>query len=381
VKPEVACKRFDLYRELGVNMIRTEIGWREMEPSEEKWGGASRLAYIKLAQEKGFKLKMNVGTISSPPAWFFAAHPDARIVSHYGDVSTNTISLWYPDLHQVVERVTDQMFQYMAEAGLFKNLEFIDPDFGPASEPLYPAAWTMGANYTKGEAFWCYDKNAQADFLRKMKAKYTSIAVANAHWKSQFKTWDEVSIPQPGVRHGAFWEDVLTWYRDTKREFVLWQIANYKAHLAKYNLKNVHLLLYVPGRHVTEQEWHEAVTGGSGAKSVRIMCDSEFLLETAQKEQCWLQYTSSASENEVAYLMSYMKQHGLRSIPMWGENAGDPVQAGNPGHLADVIVNQGLYGLDYTHSYYVFDKDGLTPNALFPKLKEAYSRIQHPSVP
>jgi hypothetical protein len=362
-------------------MIRTEIGWRKMEESEGKWADASRLSYIQLAQEEGFKLKMNVGTISAPPAWFFAAHPEARIVNQYGDASSNTISLWYPDLHQVVERATDRMFEYMAETGLFKNLELIDPDFGPASEPLYPAAWTMGSSYTHGATFWCYDANAQANFRCKMQAKYGGIEAANAHWKSQFKNWDEVSIPQPGVRPGAFWEDVLTWYRDTKREFVLWQIGNFKAHLAKYNLKKVHLLLYVPGTHITEKEWREAVNSGAGATSICIMSDSEFLLEAAQKEQCWLQYTSSQNEPEVAYLTNYMKQHGMDSIPMWGENAGDPRPAGNPTHLADVIVNHGLYGLDYTHSYYVFEKDGLTPNALFPQLKEAYSRIQKLSSP
>jgi hypothetical protein len=373
--PELARKRFHLYRQLGVDMIRTEFGWREMESRENKWADPSRLSHIQLAQAEGFQLKMNVGTISAPPAWFLAAHPEAKIVSQYGDSSFNTISLWYPDLHPLIERVTDRMFQYMAEAGLFKNLRFIAPDFGPASEPLYPAAWTMGSKCTHGEAFWCYDANAQAEFLRQMKAKYGNIAAANARWKSHFQDWNEVIIPQPGGRPGAFWEDVLTWYRNTKREFVLWQIANFKTHMAKYNLNQVPLLLYVPGTHVTAEQWREAVESGSGAKSVRIMCDSEFLLETARNEQCWLQYTASGNEKEVAYLTGYMKQHGLGSIPMWGENAGDSHAAGNPGHLADVIVDHGLYGLDYTHSHYVFEPDGITPNTLFAQVKEAYSRI------
>jgi hypothetical protein len=169
---------------------------------------------------------------------------------------------------------------------------------------------------------------------------------------------------------------MLGWYRDTKREFVLWQIGNFKRHLAKYNLGATKLLLYVPGRDYAAEDWREAVRTGSGGRSIRLMCDSGFLLETAGKEGCWLQYTASENADEVAHLRQYMKDHGLDAIPMWGENAGVPGAAKHPGHLADVIVDQGLYGLDYTHSVYLFDEDGITPNELLEDLGKAYSRIQ-----
>ena len=368
-------KRFDLYHKLGVNIIRTELVWREMEPRAGEWLDEYHLNHIKLAQQAGFRLKMNVCTLSAPPAWFLDAHPDAKIINEFGDWSHNTLSLWYPALHQIIEQITDRLFQYMAEGGLFTNLAFIAPDFGPASEPLYPAVWTMGPHYTHGPTFWCYDANAQADFRTKMRAKYGDIATANARWQSEFKNWSEVSIPPPKKRPGLFWEDVLTWYRDTKREFVLWQIRNYRTHMAKYKIQNVPVLLYVPGFHITEEEWAAAIRSGAGAKNIRSMCDSEFLLETARHENCWLQYTGSECEAEVAYLTGYMQQHNF-SIPMWGENAGGPIESTVPSHLANVILKYGLYGLDYVHSYYVFEKDGLSPNAIFPQLKASYSRIQ-----
>jgi len=368
-------KRFDLYHKLSVNIIRTELVWREMEPRAGEWLDEYHLNHIKLAQQAGFRLKMNVCTISAPPAWFLAAHPDAKIINEFGDWSYNTLSLWYPALHQIIEQITDRLFQYMAAGNLFTNLEFIAPDFGPASEPLYPAVWTMGPHYTHGPTFWCYDANAQADFRIKMRAKYGDIAIANARWQSQFKNWSEISIPPPKKRPGPFWEDVLTWYRDTKREFVRWQIRNYRAHMAKYKIQNIPVLLYVPGFHISEEEWSAAITSGAGAKNIRSMCDSEFLLETARHENCWLQYTGSECEPEVAYLTGYMRQHNF-SIPMWGENAGGPIEAIDPSHLADVILKYGLFGLDYVHSYYVFEKDGCTPNTIFPQLKAAYSRIQ-----
>src|SRR6202034_1755215 len=103
---------------------------------------------------------------------------------------------------------------------------------------------------------------------------------------------------------GRFWEDVLTWYRDAKRNFITWQIGNFKKHLAQYpESAHVKILLYVPGTHYSDEDWQNAVQTGNGKPNIRIMCDSRFLLDTAIREGCQLQYTGCENEEEVKYLL------------------------------------------------------------------------------
>jgi len=377
--PDLIRQRFKLFQGLGVDMVRSSIVWPDMERTPGKWSEARSLPYLQLAAESGFKIKMNFGTVSEPAPWYLNAHPDAQVTNQNGIHSRHTFSLWYPGLHQLLAEKTDHLFKYLSEhPEIVSKVEFIDPDFGPASEPLYPAAWTLdnAGEEAHSETFWCYDVHAQADFLDKMKAKYGDILAANATWNTKYKNWDEVVIPKPGTQPGPFWNDVLVWYRDSKRDFILWQLQNFKTAMAKYLPKPVKILMYVPGSHYTDEDWRQAVATGAGNGKICLMCDSIFLLETAAKEHCFLQYTGSSDEPEVKYLRGYMDQHGLGSIPMWGENAGITRVAIDPLQLADVVIKYNLYGLDYTHSRFIFKEDTVTPNEVFPKLQQAYSEIK-----
>jgi hypothetical protein len=234
----------------------------------------------------------------------------------------------------------------------------------------------MGPGYHEGETFWFYGADAQADFARKMAAKYGGITRANAAWKTTFAAWGDVKIPQPGVRPGPFWADVLTWYRDTKRDFILWQLHDYQAMMARYLSRPIPLIIYVPGRDYSDDDWNQAVATGAGDLPIKLMCDSKFLIQTAAREHCWLQYTASGNAQEVQHLRDYMRQNGFDHIPMWGENAGGAPTTYHPLELSGVVIKYGLYGLDFTHSSALFDADTITTNAVFPELKQAYAAIR-----
>jgi hypothetical protein len=377
--PDLILQRFKLFQGLGVDIVRSSLVWEDMESTPGKWAGGRFLTYSQLAVQCGFKLKMNFNTLSGAPFWFYNAHPDIRMTNQAGIRSHHTLSFWYPKIHEVVAEVTDHMFKVLSEhPEIVAKLEFIDLDFGPASEPIYPAAWTLDKadEEASNETFWCYDVHAQADFRNKMTAKYGDIFRVNAEWNTKYKSWNEVVIPNPGTQPGPFWNDVLTWYRDSKRDFILWQIQNFKTAMAKYLPKPIKLILYVPGSHYTDKDWRQAVATGAGNGHIALMCDSIFLLETAKKEHCWLQYTGSSDEPEVKALREYMDAHGLGHIPLWGENAGITRVAIDPLQLADVVIKYNLFGLDYTHSRFVLKDDMVTPNEIFPKLKEAYAEIK-----
>jgi hypothetical protein len=373
-EPELILKRFQIYKDAGFDMLRVEgIGsdlFKEDGTAAEPRGAQ----YIKLANESGFRVKMNVNVLGQA-SWYFTSHPGSQLINEDGGIAVGEMSFWDPDTRKRAEECTDVAFKYMADHKLFQSMDLIAPDFGPASEPIYPAAWTQSGNAKKeGEAFWFYANNAQADFVRRMQDKYQTTDAANAAWHTALKDWREVRIPQPGTRPGRFWEDVLTWYRDAKRNFVIWQIGNFKKHLAQYpEAAHVKILLYVPGTHYSDEDWQNAVQTGNGKPIIRIMCDSRFLLDTAIREHCQLQYTGCENEEEVKFLLGYLKEKG-KLVPMWGENAEGA--ANQAEHIADVVVYNGLAGLDYTHTSAAFEPNMITPNVLFPRVVHALARIK-----
>jgi hypothetical protein len=388
-------RRFAIYRKAGFDMLRVEgLDDSILAPNGETQDPKD-LPYIQMARDSGFRIKLNIHSLDQPE-WYLDLHPDSRLVNEDGGRARSEMSFWYPQLHQRVKEGTDAVFKYMAVHGLFHNVDLIAPDFGPASEPIYPAAWTQTGDAKKaGEAFWFYAPNARADFAVKMKVRYGTIDAANASWGTTFANFGQIVIPQPGGHPGPFWKDtqtwyrdtmssgsapsppfwkdILTWYRDTKRDFVIFQIENFKKELAKYpEAHDIKLLLYVPGSHCSNDDWSEAITTGNGRGNIRIMCDSEFLLETARKEGCELQYTACENEQEVKYLVDYLNDHQI-NIPMWGENTQGA--AAQIGHIADVVIDNHLAGLDYTKTSTFFEDDLITPTDLLTNVTEALTRI------
>lgn len=375
--PDLIARRFALYRQIGVRMLRVEIGWRNFETSDGHWDDGASSAYLDAVQKSGFDLKLIVGTIMAPPRWFLDAHPEARIVNQDGGVSYNTVSYWYPGLHDLLERKATQQFEFLKRTGLLKRTRLVIADFGPAGEPIYPAMWTLGPGFTE-ETFFCYDDNARNDFRTKMRAKYATVGAANAAWKTEFRDWSEVGVPKPGTHPGRFWEDVLTWYRDAKRDFVVWQIRNFQSHVKKYLGNRAKVLVYVPGSDIRDEEWADAVRTGSGDASVRLMADSRWLLTTAVKMGCVLQYTGAENRAEVEHLRAFLDANGMRDVSFWAENAGVEVAAADPLALADIVLKNRLLGLDFTHSHFLFGPDHITPNAILPLLRQAYAKIAVP---
>jgi hypothetical protein len=365
--------RFALYRQAGFDMLRVEGLDDTILAADGSIKDPPDLTYLMLARNSGFRIKLNIHSLFEPES-YLNLHPDARLINEDGGQAKSVMSFWYPQLRPQVEEGTKAVLNYMAIHGLFQNVDQIAPDFGPASEPIYPAAWTQTGKAQKaGESFWFYGSGARTDFAEKMKARYGTIDAANASWGTTFPDFEAVVIPQPGTHPGPFWKDILTWYRDTKRDFIIFQIENFKKELAKYpEARGIKLLLYVPGTHCSADDWENAIATGSGRANIRIMCDSEFLLDTARKEGCDLQYTGCENGVEVKYLVDYLKTNQM-TTPMWGENADNG--APNIGHIADVVINNHLAGLDYTHTSTFFQKDLATPTPLLPQVTEALTRI------
>ena len=362
--------RFDLYKQMGIGILRVGGGsWRELELQPESWQfSAADLDFLRLAQRNGFHFKSNIGAIDSPAGWFLKDHPDAQMTNEVGLTSFNVISYWFPGLHDLLEDKDDKIFSLLAQQGLLSNVSFLIVPFGPAGEPIYPAPWTT-SDPNGTPHFWFYDPHAQADFSTKMQARYGSISRANSVWGTQYAEWNAVKIPTVGTQPGPMWRDVLTWYRDTKRDFIVWQMSHYQRLLVKYwpDHNKPKLMILVPGNHITPYEWAEAINSGSGDPGVILMADSEFLIDIAARFGAVTQYTGLPNITEVEYLQSYIRSRGY-SVPMWGENAGNK---GVPQELGYEVLANGLVGQEYIGSN-LFESDQLTPAPKFHDLRREY---------
>lgn len=352
------------------------MSWGGFEHSEGQWQAPPFLTrYLNQAIANRFRLRLPVATLSAPPRWFLDGNPDARIRNAAGEFSTSDLSFWYPGLEGLLAEKTDRLFDVLARSRIMAATDFIFVDLGPAGEPIYPAPWTMHEKETHGP--WFYDEHAAKAFAGAMRGKYSALAVANRAWGTDFPAWDAVRLPRLGEHPGALWQDALVWYRDSKRHFIRWQVANYRRALNKYAgaAAPTRLVIMVPGSHVRADDWLEAAHSGNPDRRLTIMTDSEFLLELAKETNCWLQYTGVENEEEVHYLRSYMQAHGINQ-PMWGENAGTPADASNPHHLAEVVRGNGLYGLEYVNSQYFFEADGTTPTPTFAAAQKAFGQLR-----
>ena len=165
------------------------------------------------------------------------------------------------------------------------------------------------------------------------------------------------------------WRDTLTWYRDVKREFMAKQVDIFKAAASDFGLGDRHLILYLPGADYTDAQWEACVSTGNAISQIKIGGDNNFIVRLAAEKGCLLQYTGINDDYSLRLLRGYMYENGYGAIPVFGENAGDPVSAGDPARLAEIIKEQKLWGIDYTHSRMLYGGDGITHSALFDIVK------------
>jgi hypothetical protein len=364
--PDNIKNRLELYKSIGVDVIRTHFFWNE--PSEgAEWDTSNVSTWYNVAKNYDFKLKMILCVMQSPPAWVFEKYPDARLIDQNGVSAKNTFNFWYPDLYKVIDEKTAKLFSIMKQLGIIDKMYYVIPDLGPAGEPIYPHTWSTGNPEC---TFWCYNPTAHKDFRNKMEAKYKNIDEANKIWNTDFKSWDDVKVLQPKTKPGPYWNDVLTWYRDSKREFIKWRIDNVK----KYTDKKI--LIYVPGQHWTEKEWQEAVDSGAGNDSLRIMTDTEFLIDIAAEKNCDIQFTGLEGYQEAKYIKDYVDKKGYKNMRIWGENAGEYGAVEPIERMAKTAISNEYFGIDLQSTNYIMEADGVTPNKVFPKFAEACKMIK-----
>lgn len=173
-----------LMRRAGVNLVSVGIfSWAKLEPSPGEFDFAWLDELLELLHANGIAVDLGTPT-ASPPAWFFADHPDARVVTRDGTVmgfgSRGMASHSSVAYREAAARIAGALAERYAHHPAVV-LWHIHNEYGtPVSEDYSPAS----------VAAW-------RDWLR---ARYGTLGRLNelwgtAVWGQTYRSWDHIGAP------------------------------------------------------------------------------------------------------------------------------------------------------------------------------------------
>lgn len=354
-----AVERFRMYRDLGFEMLRTEIAWSHFEKQKGEWSiDPTRARYFALAAQNGLSLKLVINIWNGAPGWFFQENPGARLVNGSGQPPHGQLlSVWYPNVANLIIDKQNHLVDELKRLGILDNTGAVIAGLGPAAEPIYPAAWEV--SNAKEDTFWFYGKDARSSFASYTKKKYSgNIQTANGQWGTRFMGWEDVAIPEPHAKAGPLWLDVLLWYRDSKRNVIRPIVHDLNGKLSQVlQGRRIPLVVLDGGSHYSPADFQQAVNNGDGSTPIRLMVDTDFMLELAGQERVDIQYTAAANEGEIAYIAQFLRSRNIGSA-LWLENAGGPAAKAAFSHVVANFTKYRCHGLDLINAALFVDQAG-----------------------
>lgn len=372
-------KRLADYKMLGVGNVRLAFGWRDLAETN-----SANLRFMQLVHKNGLKLRLTLGALKPPLAKRKSMEKAGLFMKNRDGEYSPTLSVWHPKVPKIIDEMTPQLFQRLADAGLLEAISGIIIDLGPAGEPIYPAVWMMNAENKAGAekkpsdtTFWFYDRFAHDDFVAQMKIQYDTITQANEVWGTDYADWSSVRIPEDGTPSGM-WRDVLTWYRDSKRRFIRRQVDLYKNLVRKFYSGDYkpELLILVTGKPLSEKDWEQAMERGEGTSSIKTIIDHEFLIDLAHEKGLALQHAAIHDKTILSGTQAYMREKGYH-LRIWGENnnvSRDEISH-NSGWYADLALGYGFFGLEFLAARDLYEPSG-EKTALYPAFAEAIEEFR-----
>ena len=170
---------------LGFNTVRCWIDWATGEPEEGQYRFDTIEVILKLAEEQGLKVVIQV-YMDSAPAWVGKKFPDSLFVSSNGMVIHPESSPGYCRDHTGVRDEELKFYTALARRAQ-KSSNFLGWDLW--SEP-HVINWATPTYIDRPE--FCFCRHSVARFRRWLQKKYGSLDVLNDAWYRHFSSWDEV---------------------------------------------------------------------------------------------------------------------------------------------------------------------------------------------
>jgi len=179
-------------KELGFNTVRTWVEWNVGEPEEGKYTLENFDLLLRLANEVGLKVIVQV-YVDSAPEWVGKKYPDGRYAAQDGLPIPSQAAPGYCFDNRGVRKAVLDFFQEVARHAA------TSPAFYGWDLWSEPAALNWARVGYKSEPMFCYCPSSQERFRQWLKGKYQTLDRLNEAWHRTFTDWSQVEPPRYGT--------------------------------------------------------------------------------------------------------------------------------------------------------------------------------------
>ena len=189
-------------KKLGFNTVRTWVEWNVGEPREGEYHLENLDLLLRLANEVGLKVIVQV-YVDSAPEWVGQKYPDGHYAAQDGQQIPSQAAPGYCFDHGGVRKAVLAFFQEVARHAS------ASPAFYAWDLWSEPAALNWARIGYKAEPMFCYCPSSIARFREWLKSKYGSLDSVNEAWHRTFTDWKQVEPPRFGTI--LTYTDFLDW--------------------------------------------------------------------------------------------------------------------------------------------------------------------------
>lgn len=179
-------------KQLGFNTVRTWVEWNVAESEEGKYHLENLDLLLRLANEVGLKVIVQV-YVDSAPEWVGKKYPDGRYAAQDGLPIPSQAAPGYCFDHRGVRKAILDFFQEVARHAA------PSPAFYGWDLWSEPAALNWARVGYKSEPMFCYCPSSQERFRQWLRQKYQTLDRLNDAWHRTFTDWSQVEPPRYGT--------------------------------------------------------------------------------------------------------------------------------------------------------------------------------------
>lgn len=179
-------------KQLGFNTVRTWVEWNVAEPEEGKYHLENLDLLLRLSNEVGLKVIVQV-YVDSAPEWVGQKYPDGRYAAQDGQPIPSQAAPGYCFDHRGVRKAILDFFREVARHAA------ASPAFYGWDLWSEPAALNWARIGYKSEPMFCYCPSSQQRFREWLKQKYHTLDRLNDAWHRTFTDWSQVEPPRYGT--------------------------------------------------------------------------------------------------------------------------------------------------------------------------------------